>query len=101
MALKKEIVLENGIVLGYHRIATINKITNNGTIIEVNSYINEQQRQKEQELITQSQETGEAVAMDVFIDTTMLNKEYLENETIKDVYKYLKTTEKFVGAEDA
>ena len=101
MALKKEIALENGIVLSYHRIATINKITNNTTIIEVNSYINEAQRQKEQEAIQQGQETGEAIPMNVFIDTTFLNKEYSETETIKDLYNYLKTTDKFFDAKDA
>lgn len=101
MGLKKEIELANGISLNYHRITSINKITNNLTIIEVSSYINEIQRQKEQEAIQQGVETGEAVPMNVYIETTYLNKEYVENETIKDLYNYLKTTDKFFEAEDA
>ena len=38
--------------------------------------------------------------MNIFIDTTYINKEYSEKETIKDLYEYLKTTEKFKDAED-
>lgn len=47
MALKKEIELENGVVLNYHRISSLNKITNISNIIEVNSYVSESQRDKE------------------------------------------------------
>ena len=47
MALKKEIELENGITTNYHRIVSINKITNNCNIIEVASYTSEKQREKE------------------------------------------------------
>ena len=101
MGLKKQIELENGIMLNYHRINSINKITNNITIIEVSSYINEKQRQREQEIIKQSIETGEAVPMNVFIETFYVNKEYLEDESIQDLYEYLKTTEKFKDAENA
>lgn len=100
MALKKEIELENGIILNYHRIVSINKITNNSIIIEVASYVNEKKRQEEIEKQKESQEKGEAVPMNIFIDTTYINKEYSEKETIKDLYEYLKTTEKFKDAED-
>ena len=101
MALKKEIELENGIILNYHRIASINKVTNNITVIEVASYINEIQRQKEQEALEKGQETGEAIPINVLIESTFINKEYIENETIKDLYEFLKTTEMFKDAENA
>lgn len=100
MALKKDIELENGITLNYHRIVSINKITNNAIIIEVASYVNEKKRQEEIEKQKESQEKREAVPMNIFIDTTYINKEYSEKETIKDLYEYLKTTEKFKDAED-
>lgn len=100
MALKKQIELPNGIITNYHRIVSINKITNNTTLIEVASYISEEKRQEEAEALRIGQETGEAVPMNVFIETTYLNKEYVENETIKDLYDYLKTTDKFKDAED-
>ena len=91
MALTKEIELDNGIVVSYHRIVSINKITNKDEIIEVGSYVNEQQREKEQS------QTGSSV----FIYTQYLNKEYDKDENINDVYSYLKTTEEFKDAEDA
>ena len=47
MALQKEIILDNGIVLNYHRVVSINKITNLKNDIEVASYINAEQREKE------------------------------------------------------
>lgn len=101
MALSKKIELENGVTVNYHRIVTINKVTNSSTIIEVASYTSEEKRQEEIEALAKGQETGAAVPMNIFIDTTYLNKEYSEEETIKDLYDYLKTTEKFKDAEDA
>lgn len=101
MALKKQIELDSGVIVNYHRIATITKVTNNTTIIEVCSYTTEQKRKEEIEAIKQGQETGQAVPMNIFIDTTYVGKEYNENDTIKDLYDYLKTTEKFKDAEDA
>lgn len=100
MALQKEIKLENGIVVNYHRIVSINKITNNSNIIEVASYTSQEKRQEELEAIKKGKKNGEAVSMNVFIDTTYLNKEYNETDTIKDLYNYLKITEKFKDAED-
>ena len=101
MALSKKIELGNGVTVNYHRIVTINKVTNSSTIIEVASYTSEEKRQEEIEALAKGQETGEAVPMNIFIDTTFLNKEYNETDTIKDLYDYLKTTEKFKDAENA
>ena len=39
MALIKEIVLDNGTTLNYHRIVSLNKIVNKSNIIEIASYI--------------------------------------------------------------
>ena len=44
MAFKKEIELENGIIVNYHRIVSINKITNSSNIIELASYISEKKK---------------------------------------------------------
>lgn len=97
MALLKKIELENGVITNYHRIVSINKITNNSVIIEVASYTSEEKRQEERDYYNSTEENK---TMNVFIDTTFLNKEYDENKTIKDLYEYLKTTEKFADAED-
>ncbi len=94
MALKKSIQLDNGIIVTYHRIVTINKITNDTTVIEVASYINEEEREKEKHALEKNE------PMNVFIYTEYINKAYNEKETIEDIYEYLKTLEKYQGAED-
>lgn len=95
MALNKEIELDNGIVLNYHRVVSINKITNQNTIIEISSYTSEAKREIEKEAL----ENGEV--FDVYIHTTYVNKEYDETDTIENLYNYLKTTEMFKDAKDA
>lgn len=97
MALKKEIELDNGIILNYHRITSINKITNNCNIVEISSYTSEKQREKEIEYYKSEDEDK---TMNVFIDTTYVNMEYNENITIEEIYEYLKTLDKFKDAED-
>ena len=47
MALLKEIELENGVKVSYHRITSVNAITNNNSIIEVSSYTSEAKRNEE------------------------------------------------------
>ena len=97
MAIKKEIELENGIIVNYHRIVSINKITNSCNIIEVASYTSENQREKEKEYYRSIDEDKQ---MKVFIETDYIQKEYLENETIEECYEYLKTLDKFKDAID-
>lgn len=92
MALSKRIQLENGIIINYHRIVSINKITNKSIVIEVASYTSEEKRQEEIE--------SEGQSMNIFIDTTYLNKKYDETDNIQDLYNYLKTTDKFANAKD-
>ena len=97
MGLLKTIELENGIVVNYHRIVSINKITNNSNVIEVASYTSKEKREEEKAYY-ESEENNKQ--MNVFIDTTYIEKEYEESETIQDVYDYLKTTDKFKDAVD-
>ena len=94
MALNKEIELDNGIVVTYHRIASIHKITNNSCLLEIASYINESKREEEKRAL----ETNSP--MNIFIYTDYISKEYDEDETIKDLYEYLKTIDKFADATD-
>lgn len=97
MALKKKIELENGIIVNYHRIVSINKVTNNCNIIEVASYTSEKQRDKEKEYYKSIEKDKR---MNVFIETEYIQKEYSENETIEECYEYLKKIDKFKDAED-
>lgn len=94
MGLKKQIVLKNGVITNYHRIVSINKITNQNTLIEIASYTSEQKREEEKECYKNNKE------MNVFINTTYMSKEYNETDTIEDCYKYLKGTENFKDSEN-
>ena len=94
MALLKTIELDSGIVLNYHRIVTITKITNHSTVLEIAGYTSKAKREQE---INQF-ESGEDIT--VYVDTTFMSVPYDENTTIKDWYAYLKTTDKYSGAED-
>lgn len=114
MALLKEIELENGIILNYHRIASIDKVTNIINRIEVNSYISENQREKEkryQELQKKSIEIGYENLTDeekaelnrginVLVEADFIETDYDNTMTIEQAYDYLKTTEKYKDAKD-
>lgn len=94
MALSKEIVLENGITVNYHRVVSVNNITNHASIIEVASYTSPEKREEEQTALTNNQ------PMNVFISTQYLSKEYTQTLDVDAAYAYLKTLDKFAGAED-
>lgn len=94
MALKKQIELDNGVVVNYHRIVSINKITNIANIIEIASYTNDAKREEEKEAIENGTE------MNVFINTEYINADYDETSTIENTYEYLKTLEQFKDSED-
>lgn len=94
MALLKPIELDSGVILNYHRIVAITKITNHSTVIEIAGYTSQAKREQE---ISQF-ENGEEIT--AYIDTSFMSVDYDEKTTIKDWYDYLKTTEKYLGAED-
>lgn len=94
MALGKEIVLDNGITVNYHRIVSVNNITNHASIIEIASYTNEEKRLEEKEKLANNE------SMNVFINTEYLETEYSQNLNVNLAYEYLKTLDKFVGAKD-
>ena len=94
MALLKSIELSNGIVLNYHRIVTITKITNHSIVLEIAGYTSKEKRKQE----IQQLANGEEVT--AYINTSFMSVDYDEKSTIKDWYNYLKTTDKYAGAED-
>lgn len=94
MAIIKEIELENGIKVNYHRVVSINKITNVQNIIEIASYVSKEKRLEEKNAQNNN------LKMDVFISTEYLNTSYDETINIDNVYEYLKTLEKFNNAEN-
>ena len=94
MALLKAIELDSGIILNYHRIVTITKITNHSTVLEVAGYTSKAKREQEIRQFLNGEE------ITVYIETTFVDADYNENATIKDWYEYLKNTERYSGAED-
>ena len=100
MALSKKIELDNGVEVNYHRIVSINNIINEQTIIEVASYVSEAKRNEEKTALEQGKKTGEAIPINVFIDTKYLVKEYDEKADIENCYKYIKTLDEFKSAKD-
>lgn len=100
MGLKKQITLNNGIVVNYHRIISLNKITNQYNVIELGSYLSQEARQEEQNKLETGLETQEAVPMNIFIESNYLTIPYDEQMTIEQAYDYLKNLDDFKGAID-
>ena len=94
MALYKEITLGNGITVNYHRVVSVNIITNVQNIIEVASYTSKEKRGEEKTAI----ETGGD--SNVFIETTYLNADYDQTMSIVSAYDYLKTLPEYEDATD-
>lgn len=112
MALQIEIELDNGVSLNYHRVTSLNKITNISNTIEISSYTNKEQREKEkvyQELqkksanseeLTPEEEQQLEQGINVYINTEYVEIPYDQIMTIEGAYEYLKTLDKFKDAID-
>lgn len=94
MALIKAIELPSGVTVNYHRVVSVNNITNHASIIEVASYTSKAKREEEKTAL----EHGES--MDIFIDTKNIPLEYDQYLNVVSAYDYLKTTERYSGALD-
>ena len=93
MAIKKTIILSNGVPMDYHRIAEINNIVNRGTFLRIRSYVNEEQRLKEKNKEIRYSD-------DIYVIEDYVSMEYNDKLTIKEAYDFLKTTDKYKGSED-
>lgn len=94
MALIKDIELPSGITVNYHRVVSVNNITNHASIIEVASYTSKAKREEEKSALQNNEK------MNVFIDTEYINVEYDEDLNVNSAYEYLKTIDKYSDAED-
>lgn len=94
MALIKEITLENGITVNYHRVVSVNSIVNHETIIEVASYTSKAKREEEQKALKENK------PMNVYIFTNHQSMPYSQTMDVEEAYEYLKTLEDFDGAEN-
>lgn len=94
MALIKEIELPSGIKVNYHRVVSVNNVTNHASIIEVASYTGKEKRLEEKSKLENNEE------MNIFIDSDYIEVPYDAEMNVISAYEYLKTTEKFEGCED-
>lgn len=88
MALKKEIIQEDGIATNYHRILYIQNAINECTSIAVMSYVETNARTRESE------------GMETYRQATTYTAPYTEDMTPEKAYEFLKTLEEFKDAED-
>lgn len=84
MALLKAIELDNGVTVNYHRVVSVNTITNVQNIIEVASYTSEEKRNEEAAAI------AIASPMNVFINTQFFAADYDQTMTVENAYDWLK-----------
>lgn len=94
MALSKEIELPSGVAVRYHRVVSLNCITNVANLVEVASYTSAAKRAEERAAL----ESGDP--MDVFIETSVFESPYDQSMTIESAYAYLKALPEFDGASD-
>ena len=94
MALGKSIELSNGVMVKYHRVTSLNIITNIHNVVEISSYTSEEKRQEE----LRAQENEEST--NIYIHTTIMSVPYDQEATVESTYEYLKTLPIFDGSED-
>ncbi len=94
MAIIKSITLDNGVAVNYHRVVSVNNITNHASIIEVASYTSKEKRQEEKNALANREE------MNVFIDTKYMEIAYDKDLNVNSAYEYLKTTETYSNCTD-
>ena len=92
----KNKVLDNGITLTYHRVVSVNSIVNVQSMIEVGSYLNKEEREKEREWY----ESSPKDRLNVYISTKYYPIEYSKDLNVDNAYEYLKTLDDFADAED-
>lgn len=93
MALVKEMEI-NGMLVTYHRVTSVNNITNISSIIEVNSYLNKEVREREKEALEKGELTNTRV------EAIYYNVPYDKNLNVDNAYEYLKTLPEFEDAVD-
>lgn len=94
MALTKEFELDSGVTVRYHRIVSVNTVTNVSNIIEVAGYTSQEKREEEQAAVS----GGEP--MDVFIHTRYESTPYDQTMTVEGAYAWLKSLPEFADAAD-
>lgn len=103
MGLKKDIVLDNGITLNYHRVVGVNSVTNVNTIIEIASYVNEEKRLEEKQYLQNQLEEGhneEIPVVNNIINSYTIELPFDKDMNVDSAYKYLVTLDKYKGSKN-
>lgn len=101
MGLSKTYESDSGVPLKYHRIVVLTQHVNVATIIEVQSYTSEGKRIEEQEIHAANVEAGGALTpFNGYTEGEIINIPYDPDMTVARAYAYLKTLDKYQGAED-
>ena len=95
MALLKDVTLDNGLVLGYHRVSDCSIASNKARFLTVRSYQSAAARASEK------QQQADGVPQNVFYHEQQFLMPYDESVGLTDAYTWLKQTELFDGATDA
>lgn len=101
MAIKKQIIADNGIVTEYHRIVMVKIDTNQQNTILVHSYLTETGRQIEKDYADGLYDSlDEGMMKWPYVDAQYINCDYDGDMTVSKAYEYLKTLPVFEGATD-
>ena len=102
MALKKTVVMPNGIPLEYHRIAQVRMDTNQQNTVLVHSYLNEATRQYEKDYAAGTLDPSEMARPTFpYVHAQYYNPDYSGAMSISGAYEWLKANvPAFEGAED-
>lgn len=102
MGLKKDIILDNGITLNYHRVVGVNSVTNVNTIIEIASYVNEEKRLEEKQYLQSQMENhnNEIPVVNNIIHSYTIELPFDKDMNVDSAYKYLVTLDKYKDAKN-
>lgn len=104
MALKKPILLPNGVTVNYHRISAIKLDCPYSIMITVDSYITESARAEQKNIESNEVEVGTTFP---YMDSDIMFLSYstdsllMNGPIMEKAYDYLKQTDKFKDAVDA
>lgn len=94
MALLKRMELPSGVSVEYHRIVSVNSVTNDCTIVELASYTSQAKREEERSAIESRAPMG------VFVDTRFIRFGYDKSIDVDSAYELVKQLDDFYGSED-
>ncbi len=96
MAISKAMTQSNGIALNYHRIVSVNTVTNVQTSIEVQSYISEEARLTEKQWYENMRRYNELSKQDVSLLTDE-DRAFVEGFEIKPLDVYIQSSFHVMG----